>query len=278
VFLTVVAVCCAAVAVPLLWNGVRTFRRGARSLTRLLALVAGLTVLALGALVAVLAALGTTVSTALLVLVLAVAGYVALVFLVFLAAALASSRARVTEEAESLVVLGCGLVHDAVSPMLRSRLDRALEVFHRSVAAGRTPVVVPSGGQGADEDRTEADAMAEYLVAHGVPSELVHRESRSTNTRENLRFSRELLRDAGITGRTLVVTNDYHVVRTAITARSTGFDARVLGAPTARQSVPSAFLREFAAVLVMHRWWHAAALAVIVALWAVGVTTGRLPT
>jgi len=277
VFLTVVALCCAAVAVPLLGNGVRALRRGARSLTRLLTLVAGLAVLALGVLVAVLAAVGTTVSTALLVLVLAVAGYLALVFAVFLGAALTYGHVRVTEEAESLVVLGCGLVAGAVSPMLRSRLDRTIEVFHRSVDAGRTPVVVPSGGQGVDEDRTEADAMAEYLVAHGVPAELVHREDRSTNTRENLRFSRRVLRDAGVDGRALVVTNDYHVMRTAMTARSTGFDARVLGAPTAHQSVPSAFLREFAAVLVMHGWWHLGALAAIVVLWGVGLATGVLP-
>jgi uncharacterized SAM-binding protein YcdF (DUF218 family) len=277
VLLTVLAVCCAAAAVPLVANGVRAFRRGARSLTSLLALVAGVALLALGALVAVLAAVGTPVSSALLVLVLAVAGYGAAVFLVFLGAALAYGHVRVTEEAEAVVVLGCGLRHGEVSPMLRSRLDRALQVFRRSDAVGRTPVVVVSGGQGEDEDRTEADAMAEYLVAHGVPSDLVHREARSRNTRENLRYSSAVLRDAGVHGRTLVVTNDYHVMRTVITARRTGLDARVLGAPTARQSVPSAFLREFAAVLVMHGWWHLGAVTALVVLWAVGLATGVLP-
>jgi uncharacterized SAM-binding protein YcdF (DUF218 family) len=277
VLLTVLAVCCAAAAVPLVANGVRAFRRGARSLTSLLALVAGVALLALGALVAVLAAVGTPVSSALLVLVLAVAGYGAAVFLVFLGAALAYGHVRVTEEAEAVVVLGCGLRHGEVSPMLRSRLDRALQVFRRSDAVGRTPVVVVSGGQGEDEDRTEADAMAEYLVAHGVPSDLVHREARSRNTRENLRYSSAVLRDAGVHGRTLVVTNDYHVMRTVITARRTGLDARVLGAPTTRQSVPSAFLREFAAVLVMHGWWHLGAVTALVVLWAVGLATGVLP-
>jgi uncharacterized SAM-binding protein YcdF (DUF218 family) len=277
VLLTVLAVCCAAAAVPLVANGVRAFRRGARSLTSLLALVAGVALLALGALVAVLAAVGTPVSSALLVLLLAVAGYGAAVFLVFLGAALAYGHVRVTEEAEAVVVLGCGLRHGEVSPMLRSRLDRALQVFRRSDAVGRTPVVVVSGGQGEDEDRTEADAMAEYLVAHGVPSDLVHREARSRNTRENLRYSSAVLRDAGVHGRTLVVTNDYHVMRTVITARRTGLDARVLGAPTARQSVPSAFLREFAAVLVMHGWWHLGAVTALVVLWAVGLATGVLP-
>ncbi|WIB26705.1 YdcF family protein [Curtobacterium sp. MCSS17_015] len=277
VLLSVLAVCCALVAALLVGNGVRALRRGARSLTRLLALVVGVALLALDALVVVLAGLGTPVSSAALVLVVAVAGYVAAAFLVFLGAAVAYGHVRVTEQAEAVVVLGCGLVHGQVSPMLRSRLDRAIEVFRRSDAAGRTPVVVVSGGQGDDEDRTEADAMAEYLVDQGLPSGLVHREPRSRNTRENLRFSRRVLHDAGIGGRTLVVTNDYHVMRTAITARPAGLDARVLGAPTARQSVPSAFLREFAAVLVMHAWWHAGAVAAIVALWAAALVTGALP-
>ncbi|PYY46152.1 YdcF family protein [Curtobacterium sp. MCBD17_023] len=277
VFLSVLAVCCALVAVLLVGNGVRALRRGARSLTRLLALVAGTVLLALDALVVVLARVDTPTSSAVLVLVLAVAGYVAVAFLVFLGAALAYGHVRVSEQAEALVVLGCGLVHGQVSPMLRSRLDRAVEVFRRSDAAGRTPVVVASGGQGADEDRTEADAMAEYLVGHGLPADLVLREPRSRNTRENLRFSSAVLQDAGVDGRTLVVTNDYHVMRTAITARRTGLDARVLGSPTARQAVPSAFLREFAAVLVMHRWWHLAAVVAIVALWSLGLATGVLP-
>lgn len=275
--LTLFAVCCAVVAAALVANGVRALRRGARSLTSLLALVAGIAVLALDVLVVVLAVVGTPVSSALLVLVLAVAGYGAVAFLVFLGAALVHGHVRVTEEAEALVVLGCGLVHGQVSPMLRSRLDRTIAVFHHSAAAGRTPVVVASGGQGEDEDRTEADAMAEYLVDHGVPSGLVHREARSRNTRENLRFSGELLRDAAVDGRTLVVTNDYHVLRTAITARRTGLDAHVLGAPTSRQAIPSAFLREFAAVLVMHGWWHLGAVAAVVALWAVALGTGLLP-
>ncbi|WP_181439405.1 YdcF family protein [Curtobacterium sp. MCBD17_032] len=275
--LSVLAVCCALVAALLVGNGVRALRRGARSLTRLLALVAGTALLTLDALVVVLASVDTHASSAVLVLVLAVAGYVALVFLAFLGAALAYAHVRVTEQAEAVVVLGCGLVHGQVSPMLRSRLDRAVEVSRRSEATGRTPVVVASGGQGEDEDRTESDAMAEYLVDHGVPATLVLREPRSRNTRENLLFSHRVLRDAGVHGRILVVTNDYHVMRTAITARRTGLDARVLGAPTARQAVPSAFLREFAAVLVMHRWWHLAAVVAIVALWSVGLATGVLP-
>ncbi len=249
-------------------NGVRMFRREGRSLGNMLSLVAGAGVLVFLVGAVLLLRDGSPVATAVLVLALAVAGYVGVVFVVFLVAALGYGRACFPEQVDAVVVLGAGLAAGEVTPLLRSRLDRGIAVFRRSEAAGRTPVVIPSGGKGEDEPRAEATAMAEYLVANGVPAALVHPEDRSRNTEENLRFSRAVQQAAGASGRTLVVTNDYHVMRAAMLARDTGGDAQVVGAPTARYYVPSAFLREFAAVVVLHRWGHAAALLVLVVVWA----------
>ena len=72
-------------------------------------------------------------------------------------------------------------------------------------------------------------------------------EDRARNTRENLIFSQELLPEP--TTRVLVVTNTYHVFRAAMLTRDLGLDAKVVGSRTARYYVPSAFLREFAAVM-----------------------------
>ncbi|WP_460696182.1 YdcF family protein [Nocardia thraciensis] len=44
-----------------------------------------------------------------------------------------------------------------------------------------------SGSKGSDEAVSEASAMADYLVARGVPVESDGSEERSTTTRENLR-------------------------------------------------------------------------------------------
>lgn len=52
------------------------------------------------------------------------------------------------------------------------------------------------------------------------------------------------------------MTNDFHAFRTAIIARSMGIDAHVLGSPTASYFRPSATMREFAAVVLHHRWIH----------------------
>ena len=127
-------------------------------------------------------------------------------------------------------MLGSGLIRGEVPPLLRSRLDRALAIY-RSVPTGgrRRPLLIPSGGQGADEPRPEGEAMAEYLVAQGADPDDVRAETASTSTRENLLLSREVQREAGREGRTLVVTNDYHVLRAALLARAVGATPRSSG-------------------------------------------------
>ena len=50
-----------------------------------------------------------------------------------------------------------------------------------------------SGGQGPDEDRTEASVMHDYLEQHGIDATRIIIEDQSTSTYENLVFSKELL-------------------------------------------------------------------------------------
>ncbi|MGD7705117.1 YdcF family protein [Microlunatus sp. Y2014] len=115
----------------------------------------------------------------------------------------------------------------------------------------------PRGGQGSDEPVAEAVAMAEYLREQGVPDDRILVEDRATNTEENLRYSRALLDSAGHDEEMLVVTSNYHVMRAAFLARELGLPAQAVGAPTAAYYLPSAFLREFVAVLTRHKLMHA---------------------
>ena len=116
--------------------------------------------------------------------------------------------------------------------------------------------MIPSGGQGHDESRAEGTAMAEYLLGAGVDPADILVEDKAVNTEENLRLSSELFAASGRSGALVAVTNNYHVLRAALLARSLKLDAEVVGAPTARYYLPSAFLREFVAVLVEHKWLH----------------------
>lgn len=174
---------------------------------------------------------------------------------------------------EVVTVLGAGLSGDKVTPLLASRLDRAIEVYRHQVARGRHPHIVTSGGQGADELVSEADAMADYLESAGIDAAVILRETASTTTEENLQFTKQLLTERGVSWNEMaVVTSEFHVLRTASLTRALNMSAHVIGARTALYYVPSAFLREFAALLVHYRRINVAiALACVSLVLVVGV-------
>lgn len=240
----------------LLGNGLTMWRRESHSLANLLSLLAGLVLLALPVLAAVFVETGypALVVTALLLFFLCV--YFGVVFVVFLVYSVVYGHGANKMTPAAVVVLGSKLFDGRVPPLLRSRLDKSLEVYWRGVKAGRAPLLIPSGGRGPDETRAEGAAMAEYLIDRGVRAEDVRPETEARNTEENLVFSSAVQASAGRTGPTLVVTNNYHVLRAAVLARRTGTNAQVVGAPTARYYIPSAFLREFIAIVVEQKRIH----------------------
>lgn len=238
----------------LIRNGVQMVRREGRSLGNLLSLLAGVALLALPVAAFLLATTLHPVGIGAAALAFFLSAQVGLSFLAFLVFTVIYARRGSRSGADAVVVLGSGLIRGTVPPLLASRLDRGQRAW---AAQGSSLPMIPSGGQGPDEPRAEAAAMAEYLVEHGVPAERVLPEDRSRTTEENLRFSRAVadgaLPPGARPGHLLVATNNYHVPRAALLSRRLGLDADVVGGDTAGYYVPSAYLREFAAVVLMHR-------------------------
>ncbi|GAA2096947.1 YdcF family protein [Microlunatus panaciterrae] len=234
-------------------NGVTMLRREGWGLGNLLALLAGLVLLLLPAAALLGVRSRQPLALGLSALAFFLCCYLGCVFVVFLVYAVVYGRMKHDIEPTAVVILGSQLVDGAVPPLLAARLDKGLEIYARQHRLGRRVWLVPCGGQGVDEPRTEAAGMAEYLVEHGADPADVLPENHSTNTEENLRFAGQALREAGVDPPYLVATNNYHVLRAALLARRLGVPAEVVGAPTAGYYLPNAFLREFAAVLVEHR-------------------------
>ena len=166
-----------------------------------------------------------------------------------------AARCEPRKDRDYIIVLGCGIRRDGTpTPLLRGRLDRALE-FARAQKAqtGKMPVLVLSGGQGADEVVSEARCMHDYLITQGVPEEQMLLEDRSTDTAENMRFSKELIfaRDpeAGIA----FSTTNYHVFRAGLKARRVKMRALGMGCRSKWYFWPNAAVREFAGLLTEHR-------------------------
>ncbi|MET7767481.1 YdcF family protein [Nocardia sp. NPDC005366] len=206
-----------------------------------------------------------------------VVGYTGLLLIAFLVYAFLYGRLGYQPGMDAIVVHGAGLDGGRVPPLLASRLDRALAVFRAEVDSGRCPVVVTSGGKGADEHVSEALAMSTYLVDNGMPPEAILHEDLSTDTRENLLFTRELLSERGGRARMVLVTSNFHMLRTAILARRLDLDAEVVGARTAFYYLPSAVLREFAGLIVEYKWINTFACLALVALPPLAVLTIGLP-
>ncbi|MEV5355686.1 YdcF family protein [Streptomyces sp. NPDC052693] len=214
---------------------------------------AGCAVLAVLGLDAVHHAAGGEVFGALLVVVNAAAGYLTLLFVVCAGYVFVRGRSTPLPETTHVVVLGAGLDGDRPGPLLTRRLERAL-----AIDTGRAPdtpgvVFVVSGGQGVDEVRSEADAMADYLRGRGVPADRIVREDRSVNTGQNLRFSADLVDGIQAGHRATVVTSGFHVYRTTLLARRVGVPVHVVGAPTSPAYWLAATLREYAAILWLDR-------------------------
>jgi len=246
----------------LLANGLTMLRREGRSLTALLSPLAGVAVLAVPVAAVLLLRDGGGGGRVLAGVLVFVASYLGVVFVAFLLYSLVYGRTSFDTRPEAVVVLGSKIIDGRVPPLLRSRLDTALQVYRSTAATGRAPLLIPSGGQGEDETRSEGAAMAEYLLDQGADPADVRPEEHATTTRENLQLAAAVQQQAGRAGPVIAVTNSYHILRAALIARDLGLDAQVVGSPTAHYYVPSAFLREFVAVLVQQRLVHAVVLGV----------------
>lgn len=111
-----------------------------------------------------------------------------------------------------IIVLGAGLYGETPSQSLLSRL----EIAEAYLAAHPEAIAILSGGQGSGESITEAEAMRRYLQQQGIASERLWLEESSTNTRENLLYSKMLLQQRGLASEQIelaIVTNDFHQYR-----------------------------------------------------------------
>ena len=100
-----------------------------------------------------------------------------------------SSFLTVTYSEDAVIVLGAAVHGKTPSLTLKKRLDKAVE-YH---AQNPNAVIVVSGGQGAQEDISEAEAMKIYLIENGVKSDKIIKEENATSTYENFKFSKEIL-------------------------------------------------------------------------------------
>ena len=174
-----------------------------------------------------------------------------------------AARREPSRAADYIIILGCWFRKDgSLPPLLRGRADRALSFWRRQKAAsGKEAVLIPSGGKGRDEPMPEAEAIARYLLAQGVPPACVRPEPASLNTFQNMANSRRLIEEAerqnprpdGAPPSVVFATTNYHVFRSGLWAARAGLEAEGIGGRTKWWFWPNAFMRECVSLL-QRRW------------------------
>jgi uncharacterized SAM-binding protein YcdF (DUF218 family) len=198
-----------------------------------------------------------------------------------------AARYEPRKDKDYIIILGCAIRADGTpTPLLRGRLDRALS-FARAQEAetGKAPIFVLSGGRGADECISEAECMRRYLSAQGVPEARILLEDKSTDTAENMAFSKRLILYRVRPGKeapkgywpTLDApeakiafsTNKYHVFRSGLKARRVKLRAQGMGCRSKWYFWPNASVREFIGLLTQHRIKQGLILLGMIASYAV---------
>ena len=151
------------------------------------------------------------------------------------------------EACDYLIVLGAGVNGTVPSLSLRERLDAAYDYLQ----AHPDTVCIVSGGQGHNEQISEAQCMFNELTRMGIDENRIWMEEQSTSTKENLRFSLNLIESR--TGKRPaeigLVSSEYHLFRAGLFAADEGVTSVGIPAKTSWISLRiNYFLREIAGV------------------------------
>jgi uncharacterized SAM-binding protein YcdF (DUF218 family) len=110
--------------------------------------------------------------------------------------------------ADAIVVFGAAEYSGRPSPVLKARLDHALDLFHQGIA----PVVITTGGAASDPIFSEGGVGRDYLMRHGVPERSLIAETQGRDTSESAARVAVIMRANGL--RSCVAVSDaYHVFR-----------------------------------------------------------------
>jgi uncharacterized SAM-binding protein YcdF (DUF218 family) len=144
----------------------------------------------------------------------------AIIYTAGLAMVLVVSQQDQREPVDAIIVLGAAQYNGRPSPVLRARLDHALELYRDGLA----PLIVVTGGVGRGDTTSEASVARRYLVANEVPDSVVIPRPQGHSTMASMNAVAEWLRGRGLR-RVLLVSDPFHMFRLRLEARRTALEA-----------------------------------------------------
>ena len=135
---------------------------------------------------------------------------------------ISSEKAAALTNMDCIIVLGCQVKPDGTpSHMLRDRLERSIELYN----LGAAPKIIMSGDHGrANYD--EVNAMKQFAIDNGVPSENVFMDHAGFSTYETMYRAKEIFGAQNV----VIVTQEYHLYRAIYIAEELGLEAHGVSA------------------------------------------------
>ncbi len=145
-------------------------------------------------------------------------------------------------QVDCILVLGAGVWESGPSPMLRDRLEKGIELYQQGVA----PKLLMSGDHGR-KDYDEVNAMKEYAIEQGVPSQDIFMDHAGFSTYESIYRAKEIFQVKTM----IIVTQEYHLYRALYIAKKLGIE--VYGVPAQKIVYSGQTARELREILARNK-------------------------
>lgn len=156
-----------------------------------------------------------------------------------------SAKTNASNE-NTVIILGCAVRGEKPSYTLNKRINCAYDYL----ADNPDSVAILSGGQGRGENISEAQCMYNVLTEKGIDADRLYLEDKSTNTDENISFSKQIIEENNLSTDIAIVSSDYHLKRAAMICKKNGFENIYrISAPSTFFDKPTFYLREVLGVV-----------------------------
>ena len=130
--------------------------------------------------------------------------------------------------ADVILVLGAAQYNGRPSPVFKSRLDHALDLYRRELA----PLIIFTGGVGAGDTVSEAEVGRRYALQAGIPEEAILVERHGVTSAESVGAAAALMLQRELRS-ALAVSDSYHMLRLELLGRRAGIVVLPAPAPGA---------------------------------------------
>lgn len=145
----------------------------------------------------------------------------------------------------TVIVMGAKAIGNEPSGALEERLEVAADYLNKHTGS----YCIVSGGQGEDEDYSEATVMKKYLIDSGINRSRIIMEEKSKNTKESIKMCGDIIKTGSYNENMIICTNGYHQYRCGIYCDQYQFANYALSVPFNIKTDPVYIMREIMAIV-----------------------------